>query len=180
MKNSRHGRRVLRRHRQTAAPPGLLNLTSMIDIFTVLLFFLLVYAAELAIFTPMSVLKLSMPAAQAETVVPETPLQLEIVVRKDLIELFRNGSSFLRTGYGPHGAGLESLAQALQQLKQQSPATRELILRPEPDVAYEVLVQVMDAARSGRITTSPGSPAGGAQELFPDIFMGVAPAPARP
>jgi biopolymer transport protein ExbD len=177
MKNSRHGRRLQRRH--STAPPGLLNLTSMIDIFTVLLFFLLVYAAELAIFTPMSVLKLNMPATQAQTVVPETPLQVEIIVRQNQIELFRNGSSFLRVAYHTDTAAFERLAQALQQLKQQSPATRELILRPEPDVAYEVLVQVMDAARSGKPVATPGNTGtSGTQELFPDIFMGVAPMPA--
>ncbi len=157
----------------------MLNLTSMIDIFTVLLFFLLVYAAELAIFTPMSVLKLNMPATEAQTVVPETPLQLEIIVQQSQIELFRNGGSFLRVAHLTDAGAFERLAQALQQLKQQSPATRELILRPEPDVAYEVLVQVMDAARSGKLAATQGSTGTtGTQELFPDIFMGTAPTPA--
>lgn len=150
----------------------------MIDIFTVLLFFLLVYAAELAIFTPMSVLKLNMPATQAQTAVPETPLQLEIVVGQSQIELFRNGGSFLRVAYPTDASAFERLAQALQQLKLQSPTTRELTLRPEPDVAYEVLVQVMDAARSGKqAATQAGTDTRGSQELFPDIFMGLAPTP---
>ncbi|MGH8458497.1 MAG: biopolymer transporter ExbD, partial [Nevskiales bacterium] len=103
----------------------------------------------------------------------------EIVVRRSQIELFRNSGSFLRIAYLTDVNAFERLAQALQQLKQQSPATRELILRPEPDVAYEVLVQVMDAARSGKLAATPGSAGtSSSRELFPDIFMGMAPTPA--
>lgn len=175
MKSGRHGRRQHRRHRQSLAPPGLLNLTSMIDIFTVLLFFLLVYAAELAIFTPMSTLNLSLPAANAAPA-PAAPLQLEVMIRQSELELLNNGASRLRLSLSTNGrndgAEFATLAQTLQALKAQSPATRQITISPEPEVPYETLVHVMDAVRQGDGKS-------GGQELFPDILMGTAPAASR-
>ncbi|MGH8528428.1 MAG: ExbD/TolR family protein [Nevskiales bacterium] len=168
----RAARRLHRRHHQSLAPPGLLNLTSMIDIFTVLLFFLLVYAAELAIFTPLSVLKLNLPGPQAQATPVTPPLQIEIVLRRAGMELLRNGASVQRIPRRKDGADYLALAQQLRQLKLESPVTREIVLRPEPQIAYEELVQVMDAARVG----APLSPAPAGAELFPDIRIGDAPA----
>lgn len=165
MKRSRGSRRLHRRHRQANVPAGLLNLTSMIDIFTVLLFFLLVYAAELAIFTPMSVLKLDLPAAQAAPA-PVPPLHLEVVIRRDGLELRRDGASALKQAYSTDGREYKALSQMLQQLKAEAPATREITLSPEPEVAYEILVHVMDAARDAGLS---------GKELFPEILMGAAP-----
>jgi biopolymer transport protein ExbD len=165
MKRSRGSRRLHRRHRQANVPAGLLNLTSMIDIFTVLLFFLLVYAAELAIFTPMSVLKLDLPAAQAAPA-PAAPLHLEIVIRRDGLQLLRDGASALKLGYSTDGREYQALTQTLTQLKAQAPATREITLSPEPEVAYEILVRVMDATREAGLT---------GKELFPEVLMGAAP-----
>ncbi len=166
-------KRRLHRHRQTQVPPGLLNLTSMIDIFTVLLFFLLVYASELAIFTPLSVLKLNLPGPQAQAAPAVPPLQIEIVLRRTELQLMRNGALVQKIPRRRDGADYQALAQHLRRLKTESPVTKEIVLRPEPLIPYEDLVHVMDAARIGAPLPAAAQPA---PELFPDIRIGDAPA----
>jgi biopolymer transport protein ExbD len=56
-------------------------------------------------------------------------------------------------------AGLKGL---LLRVKASYPQEKSVILLSEPDVAYESLVEVMDACRE----------AGPSQELFPDISIG--------
>jgi hypothetical protein len=61
----------------------------------------------------------------------------------------------------------------MQTVKQKFPDTRTASVLSEPDTSYEVLVQVMDAVRTGR------SANGGTKlvrvELFPDVSVGDAP-----
>jgi hypothetical protein len=61
----------------------------------------------------------------------------------------------------------------MQSVKQKFPETKAASVLSEPDTSYEVLVQVMDAVRSGR------SANGGTKlvrvELFPDVSVGDAP-----
>lgn len=166
-------KRRLHRQRQAQVPPGLLNLTSMIDIFTVLLFFLLVYAAELAIFTPLSVLKLNLPGPQAEAAPAVPPLQIEVVLRRTEIQLMRNGALLQRIARRRDGGDYRALATQLHGLKKASPATKEIVLRPEPNIPYDDLVHVMDAARIGAPLPPAAQPP---PELFPDIRIGDAPA----
>jgi biopolymer transport protein ExbD len=173
MKSTRHRRRLSRRFRSSQVPAGLLNLTSMIDIFTVLLFFLLVYSADLAIFTPLAVLDLNLPSANAPAPPPGAPFRLEVVVRQADLEVLRNGSTVSRIPHDANGAEFQSLAKTLVKLKAQSPTTSEITIRPQPDVSYDLIVQVMDAARA-ELQMSGGGPVV-TRELFPEVLIGDAP-----
>src|ERR1700741_4037534 len=82
--------RKLERH---ARKPAELLLVPMIDIFTVLVTFLLMTA----VFSRTVILQLNMPAAQTEFRDPPPGLQLEIMVRKDLLQVADRNSGPLAT-----------------------------------------------------------------------------------
>jgi biopolymer transport protein ExbD len=173
VKRSRIGRRLHRRLRHTQAPAGLLNLTSMIDILTVLLFFLLVYSADLAIFTPMSVLDLNLPAQQATQPPTPPPMQLEVYISPAELQVVRDGTITSRVPRRNDGSDYATLGRVLADLKSRSPDTEQITVRPDANVAYDVLVQVMDTARQL-------PPSAGGQPLFPQIQIGDAPMGALP
>ena len=73
-------RKLLRHHRK----PAELLLVPMIDIFTVLVTFLLMTA----VFSRTVILELKLPPANAEFTPPPPGLQLEVIVRKDALVVF--------------------------------------------------------------------------------------------
>src|SRR5207253_470137 len=92
--------RKLERH---SRKPAELLLVPMIDIFTVLVTFLLMTA----VFSRTVILQLNLPASQTEFREPPPGLQLEVMVRKELIQVADRNTGPLATlpntpgGYGP-------------------------------------------------------------------------------
>ena len=82
--------RKLERH---ARKPAELLLVPMIDIFTVLVTFLLMTA----VFSRTVILQLNLPAAQTEFKEPPPGLQLEVMVRKDLLQVADRNTGPLAT-----------------------------------------------------------------------------------
>jgi biopolymer transport protein ExbD len=145
-----------------------LNLVPMIDIFTVLVTFLLMTA----VFYRTMILELNLPGAQP-VVQPPAELQLEVVVRKAGLEVGdRNKGLLTQIPSGEGGYDLAALSEYLQRVKQKFPDRLDATLLLEPDVPYDSLVQVMDAVRvaeqeqGGRTVQA---------ELFPEISIGDAP-----
>src|SRR5256885_5866842 len=89
MRRSFQTRKLARHNRK----PAELLLVPMIDIFTVLVTLLLMTA----VFSRTVVLQLNMPAAQTEFREPPPGLQLEIMVRKDLLQVADRNSGPLAT-----------------------------------------------------------------------------------
>lgn len=170
MKALRHSRRLHRRH-QKQARNATLNLVPMIDVFAILVFFLLSNASS--VFARLHRLDLRLPAPAAATINQEDP-GLRVVLRRDSLQVSdRNGpQALLPRKDGEHD--LAALSQLMQRLKQSHPATRNVVLLLEPDAPYDDLIQVMDAVRiaPSRVVGTPGV------ELFPDIALGDAPAGA--
>src|SRR5579884_2997600 len=88
-RSSFEARKLARRKRR----PAELILVPMIDIFTVLVTFLLMTA----VFSRTVILQLNMPAAQTEFREPPPGLQLEIMVRKELLQVADRNSGPLAT-----------------------------------------------------------------------------------
>ncbi len=146
-----------------------MNLVPMIDIFTVLVTFLLMTA----VFYRTVVLELNLPVAQTESTPPPPTLQLEILVRKSKLEVADRGSGLLTEfPNGAAGYELAKLSAYLQRVKEKYPDKLDATILLEPDVAYDTLVQVMDTVRvvqqeqDGRFVQA---------ELFPEISIGDAP-----
>lgn len=157
----------LARHKRK---PAELLLVPMIDIFTVLVTFLLMTA----VFSKTTILELDLPLAQSEFREPPPGLQLEVMVRKDLLQVAdRNSGPLATLPNKADGYDYEGLTGYLKRVKEKFPEKTDASILLEKDTPYDILVQVMDRvrtfeAKSGATTIQA--------ELFPDISIGDAPA----
>lgn len=159
---SRETRRALRRVRRKRSTE--LNLVSMIDILTVLMFFLLVNSIGL------SILGINLPSDSTSVAEPP-PHSLAVVVRKGDFVLSDNGFAIRTVPLKADGAyDYDSLAALMRETKKQLPGESKITLLSEPGIAYEVLVSVMDAVRVDSAAVGPDT-----VELFPQISLGDAP-----
>jgi hypothetical protein len=120
------------------------------------------------------VLQVSLPAqAGGLANVKNGNLQLEVVIRPDaLVVGDRNGGLIQRLPNTDKGADVRGLNALLEQVKARFPERTEASVLAEPATPYDLLVQVMDAVRTGQAVQGVRVvPA----ELFPDISVGDAP-----
>jgi biopolymer transport protein ExbD len=161
-------RKIQRRQRR----PEELTLVSMIDIFTVLVTFLLMTA----VFSRTVILELRLPPANADFQEPPPGLQLEVVVRKDLLLVDDRNSGPLATFPNKDGAyDYDGLSEYLQRVKSKYPDKTDATILLEPDTPYDTVVQVMDRMRVLEVNAGLNVEQ---YELFPDISIGDAPAMA--
>jgi biopolymer transport protein ExbD len=160
--------RKLERH---SRKPAQLLLVPMIDIFTVLVTFLLMTA----VFSRTVILQLNLPPPQTEFKDPPPGLQLEVMVQKDqLLVADRNSGPLHAVPNTAEGYNYDGLVEYLKFVKTKFPEKTEASILLEPDTAYDTLVQVMDHVRV--FETGEGVNTVQA-ELFPDISIGDAPSP---
>ena len=159
----RHG--AYRRKRK----PAELLLVPMIDIFTVLVTFLLMTA----VFSRITIIDLDLPSAQGPAVT-QPAFRLEVILRDSGLEV-TNGQD--RIAALPKVQGqydLKALSELALTLKREHPDVDEASVLLEPDIEYDSLIQVMDAIRSKEV--AEGSPAQPVRvAMFEDIAVGDAP-----
>jgi biopolymer transport protein ExbD len=175
---------LMRRERK----PAELLLVPMIDIFTVLVTFLLMTA----VFSRIAIMQIDLPSSAAPKPM-EPKFRLEVIVRQDGFEL-SDGKQALGTIPKASGAyDLNALTERVVAVKREHPTSEEASVLSEPKVPYDELVQVMDAIRSAELPATdelvagqaaPASPAGAAGvtapqsvkiALFTNIALGDAP-----
>ena len=134
--------RIARHHKRHDSAE--INLTSMIDMMTILVFFLLVHGG----FIRLAVLQLNLPSAQS-TAQPEPPaFELEITVREASIDIGDRSTGLInRVAKTESGYDYVQLTDQLRRIKEQYPAKEEATVLVEPYIPYEVLVAVMDRVR---------------------------------
>jgi len=164
---SRNLRRATRRARRKRATE--LNIVSMIDILTVLVFFLLVNALGV------SILGVNLPSSDA--VPPKVPPKdLKVIVRQDGLTVADAGGALKQFPSTGGVYDLPGLSALLAQIKDREPEEDKITLLLEPGVSYDTLVQVMDTVRvQPGIPAQPGAPARPQRDLFTEIGMGDAP-----
>jgi len=162
--------RVRRLHKK----PAQLEVTAFINLIVVLVPFLL----STVVFTRLSVLDLKLPAQSSGVEKLKGDLQLEIVVRDDALEIGdRIGGLISKIPKTETGYDYRALSDLMEQLKTRFPDKTDATVLAEPDTPYDVLVQVMDAVREGKV--AQGATVVNA-EFFPDISVGDAPIRTRP
>src|ERR1700739_4194966 len=133
--------RKLERH---SRKPAELLLVPMIDIFTVLVTFLLMTA----VFSRTVILQLNLPPPQTDWKEPPPGLQLEVMVRKGLLMVAdRNSGPLHAVPNTAAGYGYERLTEYLKFVKTKFPDKTDASILLEPDTPYDTLVQVMDRVR---------------------------------
>jgi biopolymer transport protein ExbD len=143
-----------------------LNLVPMIDIFTVLVTFLLMTA----VFSRITIVELDLPSSASASVTPPQ-FRLEVIVRKEGFEL-TNGTSLIATIPKKEGAyDLKSLGDLVLSLKRDYPNADDASVLLQPDIEYDHLIQVMDVVRSAELPAD--------SELLAELHPAV-PAPAAP
>jgi biopolymer transport protein ExbD len=166
-----YANKKLARH---AKRPAELLLVPMIDIFTVLVTFLLMTA----VFSRTVILQMNLPAAQTEFKEPPPGLQIEVMVRKNLLQVAdRNTGPLATLPNTATGPDYDGLTEYLKRVKAKFPDKTDASILLEPDTMYDTVVQVMDHVR---VFESKQGLSTVQAELFPDISMGDAPAPDAP
>jgi len=146
-----------------------MNITAFMNLMVVLVPFLLITA----VFSRMTILELNLPAGGPPPPAAQQSFELEVVVRKDRIEVADRNSGLLgRYPARSEGHDFENLREKLKAIKAEYPEVVNATILLEPDIAYEVVVQTMDVVR-----TFPAEQGGRTvqAELFPEISVGDAP-----
>ncbi len=162
-----------RKHRQHDAAE--LNITAFMNLMVILVPFLLITA----VFSRLAILELNLPSS-GEQLADDEPLtmQLEVIVRDDRIEIGeRNGGLLTRLPSQEEGYDYPGLTEYLKRVKATFPDKLDATILLEPEVPYDVLVQVMDAVRIFEAEEEGGELV--QAELFPEISIGDAPVRKR-
>jgi len=161
--------RVRRNHARYHQGRDDLNIVPMIDMMVILVFFLIFTA----VFSKTNILQLNLPSGStaAPLDLPKT-LKLEVIIYPDdLVVNDRNSGPLKTLANTAAGADLDGLSTYMREVKSQFPDMTDATILPSPAIAYDTLVQVMDAVRVYQLPVAPFSKA----ELFPDISIGDAP-----
>jgi len=143
-----------------------LNLTPMMDVFTVLVVFLLITA----VFTSITIMELSVPTTAGAAAAQKPNFAIEVIVRKAGLEIANGRSVQAAIPKKDDRYDLEKLSEIMRSLKAQYPEKEDATVLMEPKVEYDYLVQVMDVVRG-----APGDKGGTKMVLFPNISIGDAP-----
>ncbi|HHO69700.1 MAG TPA: biopolymer transporter ExbD [Gammaproteobacteria bacterium] len=152
--------------------PGEVNITAFMNLMVILVPFLLITA----VFSRITVLDLNLPTAagpgQAKQDKPA--LELEVIVRRDVIEVGDRQRGLLKViAAGTDGSDLKEVQALLRQIKARYPDKQDITLLLEKDIPYERLVELMDTLRVTRVKQENGEAV--MAELFPAISIGDAP-----
>lgn len=158
-----------RRRRARHQEPVELNITAFMNLMVILVPFLLITA----VFSRMAILELNLPGPSSESTELPPDMQLEVVVRKANIEVGARDKGLLkRIDIGEDGYDYQQLSEYLQKVKRQYPEKLDATVLLEPNISYEVLVQVMDTMRETSVEREGEKVR---VELFPEISVGDAP-----
>ena len=136
----------MRHYRQRLQRRGAFNVdvTPFLSLMVILVPFLLISA----VFSRITIIELEGVSQQSAGPVSQDALQLQVVVRRDSIEIRHNARaeplSIRRTD---DGVALDELSRLMVALKRSNPQSRQATILLEPEISYDVLVQVMDAVR---------------------------------
>lgn len=158
-------------YRRRSKEPAELNMTTFLNLMVALIPFLLVTA----VFSRITIVELNLPS-QNSTASVEPVFRLEVIVRKEGLEL-TNGSALIATIPNVRGEyDLETLSQLVLSLKRDHPDAEQASVLLEPEIEYDYLIRVMDVVRSVQVPLvgEPGAgevpevPAAGATPEDPD------------
>ena len=148
-----------------------LDVSTFLNLMVVLVPFLLISA----VFSRVTIMELSVPnsAGGAESNKPN--FSIEVIVRKAGLEI-ANGS-FVEAAIPKKDDqyDMKMLSEMLVRLKARYPEKEDATVLMEPEIAYDYLIQIMDAVRGTEVQQKDGSDNVQKILLFPDISIGDAP-----
>jgi len=151
--------------------PAELMLVPMIDIFTVLVTFLLMTA----VFSRITILQLDLPSSDSGGAPTEPQFRLEVIVRASGFELTNGDTLIAAIPKVGDQYDYKTLADLALQLKRDNPTVIDASVLMEKQVKYDYLIQVMDAIRSTRVPVEGLNGRTTTFELFTNVAVGEAP-----
>ena len=152
------------------------DVTAFLSLMVILVPFLLVTA----VFSRTAILEVQPAGGEGDGELVPDPLQLQVTVRQDVIEVdyFAQAGQAQRVSINRSAdrQALEALATLADDLKTRFPNSLEATVLLEPQIAYEVLVDVLDVLR---VKLKKEGDVIEQQELFPLIALGPVPVTGR-
>lgn len=155
-------------------PYDAVDVTPFLSLMVILVPFLLITA----VFTRTTILELQPAGGEVSSESAADPLQLQVIVRQAGIEVSYLGldQAVLIERPGDDKA-LTALANLAGELKARHPQSEAATVLLEPQIPYELLVQILDVLR---IRLHPIAQATEPESLFPVIALGSVAANTRP
>jgi len=143
-----------------------LDVTAFLSLMVILVPFLLITA----VFSRMTIVEIHTADGDSGGSSPPDSLQLQVVVRNHVIEVNHRGLEKMeRIARTPAGSELKSLATLADELKARFPDSLEATVLIEPQIPYDVVVQVLDVIR---IKLEPVGDVVEPTERFPLVALG--------
>lgn len=173
---------MARHHHYKRRPvqPTELDMTTFLNLMVVLVPFLLITA----VFSRITIVELSLPAAAGGAAAAEPTFRVEVIVRGSGLEI-SNAKQVIAAIPKVEGEyDLATLGQMVMELKREHPDSNDASVLLEPDIEYDHLIQVMDVVRSAVLPAPERAEADGSEDgevevmrvaLFTDISIGDAP-----
>jgi biopolymer transport protein ExbD len=141
-----------------------LLLVPMIDIFTVLVTFLLMTA----VFSRITILQLDLPSS-ASGPTSEPKFRLEVIIRENGLELTNGNARISEIPKVDGEYDLKALSELALSLKREHPDVNDASVLSEPRIPYDAVIQVMDAIRSAPLSKAE------TVQLLTNVAIGDAP-----
>ena len=156
-----------RREREETHGP---DVTTFLNLMVVLVPFLLISA----VFSRVTIMELSVPTSAGGSESNKPNFSIEVIVRKTGLEIANGSYVEAAIPKKDDQYDMEKLSEMLMRLKAQHPEKEDATILMEPDIAYDYLIQVMDAVRGIEIREDEDEEVK-RMVLFPDISIGDAP-----
>jgi biopolymer transport protein ExbD len=161
-------RRYHSKRRREESPE--LDVSTFLNLMVVLVPFLLIGA----VFSRVAIMELTVPTSAGGSALKTPNFAIEVIVRKAGLEI-ANGLSVEAAFPKKEGQyDMEMLSKILMRLKARYPEKEDATVLLEPDIAYDYLIQIMDAVR-GADVHAQGIGKVEKTVLFPNISIGDAP-----
>jgi biopolymer transport protein ExbD len=147
-----------------------LDVTTFLNLMVVLIPFLLISA----VFSRVTIMELSVPNSAGGSASNKPNFAIEVIVRKSGLEIANGSSVEVAIPKKEDQYDMEMLSEMLMRLKARYPEKEDATVLMEPEIAYDYLIQIMDAVRSTDVKAD-GSEEVVKMVLFPDISIGDAP-----
>lgn len=147
-----------------------LDVTTFMNLMVVLIPFLLISA----VFSRVTIMELSVPTSAGGSESNKPNFSIEVIVRKTGLEIANGSYVEAAIPKKDDHYDMEMLSEMLMRLKAQYPDKEDATILLEPEIAYDYLIQIMDAVRGAEVRED-GSEEVQRMLLFPDISIGDAP-----
>ncbi len=147
-----------------------LDVTTFLNLMVVLIPFLLISA----VFSRVAIIELSVPTSAGGSVSNTPDFSIEVIVRKTGLEIANGSYVEAAIPKKDDQYDMEMLSEMLMRLKARYPEKEDATILMEPEIAYDYLIQIMDAVRAVEIREDDGEEVK-KMVLFPNISIGDAP-----